>query len=93
MNPHLAAAHQKHLDDLGAWDIALENQKENIDKDLKDYGEESHYFDRMTELLGIDDNFWLAIGSGASYDELRDKAIEKMATDSLKGEENEHIPN
>ncbi|WP_158074782.1 hypothetical protein [Rodentibacter myodis] len=57
MNPHLATAHQEHLDSLAAWDLALEEQKENIDKDLKDSGKESDYFDELTELLGTDDNF------------------------------------
>ncbi|WP_278650993.1 hypothetical protein, partial [Rodentibacter pneumotropicus] len=92
MNPFLAAAHQEHLDNLAGWERVLEEQKGNIDKDLKDSGKKSDYFDELTELLGTDDNFWLVICGGANYDELRDKAIEKIATDSLKSEENEYYP-
>lgn len=88
MNPFLAAAHQKHLDDLAAWDYALEEEIKAVKADAEDedenviYAINQYYLDNSEELELHD----VAYGSGA-FDKLieqRDRAIAYVATQRLE---------
>lgn len=88
----LDAKHQRELDNQATYGCALDSEKFNVDDDLKARGEKSDYFSEITEILSINDNFWLAIGSGASYDDFRSAAIEEIAARNLEARKNDYYP-
>ncbi|OOF50712.1 hypothetical protein BKK52_00765 [Rodentibacter trehalosifermentans] len=96
MNPFLAAAHQKHLDDLAGYEIALEEEIEAVKADAEDedadviYAINQYHLDNSEELELHD----LAYGSGA-FDKLieqRDRAIAYVAKQRLEKRMNDYDP-
>lgn len=65
----LDSAHQREVDKRADYEIALDEVATEIDNDLKQ-GDQTHYHE-ITEMLCDNDNFWLAIGSGAYRQERR----------------------
>lgn len=72
----LDAAHQRKVDWLAGYEIALDEVATEIDNDLKQ-GDQTHYHE-LTEMLCDNDNFWLAIGSGASYGLIDKRRLRKL---------------
>lgn len=96
MNPFLAAAHQKHLDGLAAWDYALEEEIKAVKADAKNEDENVIY--AINEYITDNDEEFalreLAIGSGALYkiEEVRDRAIAYVAAQRLEKRMNDYDP-
>lgn len=96
MNPYadyyaqLDAAHQQEVDWQAGYEIALDEVVTEIDNDLKQ-GNSTHFYE-VTEMLSNNDNFWLAIGSGASYEAYRQEAIKKIAERELNDRMNDYDP-
>ena len=86
----LDAAHQREVDWQAGYEIALDEVATEIDNDLKQ-GDQTHYHE-LTEMLCDNDNFWLAIGSGASYEPYRQEAIKKIAERELHARMNDYDP-
>lgn len=96
MNPFLAADHQKHIDNLAGYEIALEEEikavksdAENEDADVL-YAINQYHLDNGEELELHD----LAYGSGA-FDKLieqRDRAIAYVAKQRIEKRMNEYDP-
>ena len=84
----LDAAHQREVDWQAGYEIALDEVATEIDNDLKQ-GDKTHYHE-LTEMLCDNDNFWLAIGSGASYESYRQEAIKKIAERELNARMNDY---
>lgn len=96
MNPFLAAAHQEYLDNLAAWDHALEEEIKAVKAEAEDedenviYAINQYHIDNNEELELHD----LAYGSGA-FDKLieqRDRAIAYVAKQRLEKRINEYEP-
>lgn len=96
MNPHLAVAHQEHLDKLAALDYALEEEIKAVKAEAEDedadvlYAINQYHLDNGEELELHD----LAYGSGA-FDKLieqRDRAIAYVAKQRLEKRMNEYDP-
>ncbi|OOF43466.1 hypothetical protein BKK51_11540 [Rodentibacter trehalosifermentans] len=92
----LDAAYQKHLDDLAAWDEALEEEIQAVKADAEDedadviYAINQYHIDNGEEL----ELHYLAYGSGA-FDKLieqRDRAIAYVAKQRLEKRMNEYDP-
>lgn len=86
----LDAAYQRKVDWQAGYEIALDKVATEIDNDLKQ-GDQTHYHE-LTEMLCDNDNFWLAIGSGASYEPYRQEAIKKIAERELNDRMNDYDP-
>ncbi|OBX79242.1 hypothetical protein [Haemophilus aegyptius] len=86
----LNAAHQRKVDWQAGYEIALDEVATEIDNDLQQ-GDQTHYHE-LTEILCDNDNFWLAIGSGASYEPYRQEAIKKIAERELNDRMNDYDP-
>ena len=82
------SANQREVDWQAGYEIALNEVITEIDNDLKQ-GDKTHYHE-LTEMLGDNDNFWLAIGSGASYESYRQEAIKKIAERELNARMNDY---
>ena len=86
----LDAAHQREADWQSGYEIALNEVATEIDNDLKK-GDQTHFFE-LTEMLSDNNNFWLAIGSGANYEPYRQEAIKKIAERELNDRMNDYDP-
>ena len=86
----LDAAHQQEVDWQAGYEIDLDEVVTEIDNDLKQ-GNSTHFYE-VTEMLSCNDNFWLAIGSGASYELYRQEAIKKIAERELNDRMNDYDP-
>lgn len=96
MNPHLAASHQEHLDNLAALDYALEEEIKAVKAEAEDEVESVIY--AINEYIAYNDDELalhdLAIGSGAfdKLTEIRERAIAYIAKQRIEKRMNEYDP-